>query len=224
MDTNVETNNQVPQKVKRPTVVTAAAIILIILSLFVAGLGVANQFGLLGGRFGNRAFTPGQFRNRFPQSGGAGSNGFPSGGFSNGQNNGGNVPEFNPNGQGVGGTTPTFTPNRTGVASLARLLRTLRPVILALDIILLVLSVVAAIGLFMNKRWGSIMAIVISALVILLTIPNMIRIFSTISLAENLFRILMAVAVIVLLLLPSARKTSMVSRTAGEEEVERVVR
>ena len=88
----------------------------------------------------------------------------------------------------------------------------LRPVTIALDIILLVLSVVAVIGLFKSKRWASILAIVVSVLVILLTIPSMIRIFSTVTLLENLIRILMAVAVIVLLLLPSARMSYATSK------------
>ena len=79
-------------------------------------------------------------------------------------------------------------------------------------------------GLFKNMRWGKILAIVISVLVILLTIPNMIRIFSTVTLAENLVRILMAVAVIVLLLLPSARKTYAAPEGDDQIEVERVVR
>jgi hypothetical protein len=186
------------------------------LTLFVAGLGIANQYGLLGGGFGNRQFVAGQFRNRGSssangsQSNGSPSSGFPPNGFTNGQNS--------------QGTNPNFTFNRSSATGIASLTRTLRPVTLALDIILLVLSVVAAIGLFMSKRWAAILAIVVSALVILLTIPNMIRIFSATTLIENLVRILMAVAVIVLLLLPSARKTSATSEVREELEVERVVR
>ena len=69
---------------------------------------------------------------------------------------------------------------------LPGIFRILRPVTIALDIIVLVLSVIAAIGLFKTKRWAAIMAIVVSVLVILLTIPSMIRIFSTVTLVENL--------------------------------------
>jgi hypothetical protein len=61
--------------------------------------------------------------------------------------------------------------------------------------------------LFKNKRWGAILGIVLAILVILLTIPGMLRIFSAVVLIENLVRILLAVAVIVLLLLPTARKS-----------------
>lgn len=213
--TNPETANKDTKK--RPTVVTVAAILLIVLSLFVAGLGIANQYGLLGQGFGNRQFVARNGQNRsfnpqggFPQ-GGFPQGGSPQGGFQNDPNN--------------PGTTPNLTFNRQGNTGLASLLRTLRPITLALDIILLVLAGVAVFGLFKSKRWGKILAIVISVLVILLTIPSMIRIFSTVTLAENLVRILLAVAVIVLLLLPTSRKSYATSKTGDvDEEVERVVR
>jgi hypothetical protein len=43
-------------------------------------------------------------------------------------------------------------------------------------------------------------------LLILLTIPGMLRIFSAVVLIENLARVLLALAVIVLLLLPASRR------------------
>jgi hypothetical protein len=196
---------------KRPVVITIGATLLLILSLLVTGLGIANQYGLLGrglgarqfvvGRSGNRNFTP---QNGFPQ------NGFPQNG--------------NPNDQNNQGTTPNFTPNRrigTGVTTLFRLIR---PVAIGLDILLLILSVVATIALFKSKRWGAILAIIISVLLILLTIPGMLRIFSAVVLVENLVRILLAVAVIVLLLLPAARKAYASTKGSDEEQAERIVR
>jgi hypothetical protein len=206
MDSNTDTNtnDMIKTITKRPTVVTIAAILLLVLSLFVAGLGIASQYGLLGQGFGGSQFVRnGQNRN-FNSQGGFPQGSFPQGGFSNGQND--------------QGTTPNFTPNRQAITGLARINRILRPVTLALDIILLVLSVVAAIGLFMSKRWGAILAIVLAGLVILLTIPGFLRLFSTVVLVEDLVRILMAVAVIVLLLLPSARK----AYAPAEEEIDEV--
>lgn len=177
---------------KRPTVVTIAAILLIVLSVFVAGLGIATQYGLLGRGLGNRQFVAGQFRNRnfTPQTGVPFNNG-PSTGFPNDQNN--------------PGTTPNFTLRQQSGTGLTRLFRLIQPVTIGLDIVLLVLSVVAAIGLFKSKRWGAILAIVLAVLLILLAIPGLLRIFSAMVLIENLVRILLAVAVIVLLLLPTAR-------------------
>jgi lysylphosphatidylglycerol synthetase-like protein (DUF2156 family) len=172
---------------KRPTAVTIAAIALLVLALFVAGLGIANQFGLLGRRgVGNRVFYNGQTRNRnfVPP------NGLPSGGFSNNQ-----------------GTTPDFIPNRTGISGITRLFSFLGPVTIGLDITMLILAIVAAIGLFRSKRWAAILAIVLAMLLILLAIPGMLRIFSTVVFVENLVRMLLGVAVIVLLLLPASRKS-----------------
>ncbi len=216
MDTNSETNLEIKTTPRRPTVVTIAAILLIVLTLFVTGLGIASRFGLGGGGFGNRAFITGQNGNRnftppngFP-SNGLPSNGPPSTGFPNDQT-------------GQGGTT-TFNFNRQRATGLASVLRFLQPVMIGLDVLLLVLSGVAVFGLFKSKMWGSILAIVVAALVVLLTIPGMLRIFSPITLVENLLRILLAVAVIVLLLLPASRKSFAVSKVSGQEEVERVVR
>jgi ABC-type glycerol-3-phosphate transport system permease component len=178
---------------QRPAVVTIAAILLIVLSLFVAGLGIASQFGLSGAGFGNRQFVPGQLRNRnFTPQNGVPFNGGPITGFPNDQNN--------------QGTTPNFTPNQQFGTGFARLFRLIRPVMIGLDVILLVLAVVAAFGLFKSRRWGATLAIVLAVLLFLLAIPGLLRIFSAVTLIENLVRMLLAVAVIVLLLLPSARK------------------
>jgi hypothetical protein len=197
--------------IKRPAVITIGAVLLLILSLFVTGLGLANQLGLAGsgfagrrfvtGRIGNRNFTP---QNGFPQ------NGFPQNGLPNDQNN--------------QGTTPNFTPNRQFGTGFSTIFRLLRPITLVLDILLLIISVVAAIGLFKTKRWGAILAIIASVLMILLTIPGMIRIFSPVLLIESLARILLAVVVIVLVLLPVSRRAYSGVVNEEQEQEERIVR
>lgn len=184
---------------QRPAVVTIAAILLLILSLFVAGFGIARQFGLLGIGLGNRQFVPGQLRNRnFTPQNVVPFNGGTSNGFPNDQNN--------------PGTTPNFTPNQQIGVGFTRLFRLIRPVTIGLNVILLVLAVVAAIGLFKSKRWGASLAIVLAVLLFLLAIPGLLRVFSAVVLIENLLRMLLAVAVIVLLLLPSARKAYLPAR------------
>ena len=196
---------------KRPTVVTIAAILLVILALFVTGLGVASQYGLLGQGFGNRPFAAGQFRNRtIPQGGNQSNNNNPIGSL--------------PNGQTDQGTTPNFNRTFTGGTGLSSIARFLRPVTVGLNIILLILSGVAAFALFKGKRWGIILAIVLAAIIILLTIPSLIRIFSAMVLIENLVRILLAVGVIILLLLPSSRKVYVASTPSDQEPMERIVR
>ena len=194
MDTNSNINTENKTNPKRPAVVTIAAILLIVVSLFVAGLGISSQYGLLGQGFGGRQFGAGQFRNRaFTPPNGFPSNGLPNNGFPNDQNN--------------GGTMPNFTPNRQVGTGFTRLFRLMRPLTIGLDIGLLILAGIAAFGLFKSKRWGAILAIVLSVLLILLAIPGFLRIFSAITLIENLARILLALGVIVLLLLPVARKS-----------------
>jgi hypothetical protein len=178
---------------KRPPVVTIAAILLVVLALFVAGLGIAGQFGLTRG---NRQFAAGQLRSRnFTFPNGGTSNGSPFGSLPNGQSGTGVTPNF----------PRTFT-GGTGVTGLARIIRLIQPIIIGLDIILLILAGVAAFGIFKGKRWGIVLAIVLAVLLILLTIPGMLRIFSAVVLIENLVRILLALAVIVLLLLPASRR------------------
>ncbi len=196
---------------KRPVVITIGAILLLVLSLFVAGLGFANQFGLLGRGFRTRQFVQGQAGNRnFTPPNGFTQNGSPQNGLPDGQNN--------------SGTRPNFIPNRRSGTGITTLFRLIQPLILGLDILMLILSVVAAIGLFKSKRWGAILAIIISILFILLTIPGLLRIFSSVVLIENLARILLAVGVIVLLLLPPARKAYANSMGSEEEQAERIVR
>lgn len=178
---------------RRPAVVTLAAILLILLTLFVAGFGIARQYGLSRIGFGNRQFVPGQFQGR---------NFNPQGGFPNDPNNPGSVPNFNPNRQaGVG---------------LTRLFRLIRPVLTGLNLILVVFGVVAAIGLFKSRRWGAVLAILLAALLFLLAIPGLFRIFSVVSLVESLVRMLLAVTVIVLLLLPSARKAYISAQNSNQ--------
>jgi heme A synthase len=184
---------------RRPVVVTIAAILLLILSLFVAGLGIARQYGLLQPGFGNQQFLPGQFLNRnfnpqgripqgdFPQGS------FPQGGFPNDQNNQG-VPQ-------------NFAPNQQIGVGMVRIFRLIRPLSIAFDVILIVLGVVAAIGLFKNRRWGATLAIVLASLLFLTAIPGLLRFFSPVGLIENIVRMLLAVAIIILLLLPTARNS-----------------
>lgn len=208
MDTNTDITTEIKTNLKRPAVVTIAAILLIVLSLFVAGLGIASQYGLLGQGFGVRQFITRQGRNgNFNPQGGFPQGGFPQGGF---PNNG------TTNDQNNGGTIPNFTPNRQFGTGLFSILRLLQPVILGLDILLLILAVVAAFALFKSKRWGATLGIVLSVLLVLLAIPGMLRIFSPIIMIENVVRILLAIAVIVLLLLPTARKSYLPVRESDD--------
>ena len=123
----------------------------------------------------------------FPQGG------FPLGGFPNDQNN--------------SGGTPNFNSNQRSIVGLARIFRLIRPVTIVFNVLVLVLAVVAAIGLFKSRRWAATLAIMLSVLLLLGSFPGLLRIFSPVMLIENVVRMILAVAVIVLLLLPSARNS-----------------
>jgi hypothetical protein len=174
-------------KTQRPAVIYIAAVLLIILTLMVGGFGLARRYGLLqgtafSGRNGLRSGFPG--RGTFPQGG------FPNGGFNNSQN--GQTPNFN-----------SANPNRAVMVRLLRLFNTISTVV---NIGAIVLAVIAAIGLFMKKRWGAVLGIILAVILLLLGIPGILRSFSTLAFVESTVRIVLAIAVIVLLLLPQARK------------------
>jgi uncharacterized membrane protein (DUF2068 family) len=56
--------------------------------------------------------------------------------------------------------------------------------------------------LWLSKKWGVILAIITSAVVLIATIPGMFRMFSSIVLIENLLKVILAIGIIVLVVLP----------------------
>jgi hypothetical protein len=194
---------------QRPPVVTIAAILLIILSLFVGGLGLANQSGLLGIAPGNPQFSRGGLPGRDQFPGGNNPQGrFPEGGFPQDGNTQDAQPFGGlPNDPNNSGQTPSFTPNRQFGSGVSMLFSLIRPVLIALNILLIGLGILVGIGLFKTRRWAAVLAVILSVLLIVSAIPGFLPIVSVLLLVENLVRIGLALAVIVLLLLPSARKS-----------------
>lgn len=189
---------------KRPLTLTIATIVLIMLVLFSSGLRLASNFGLLGSAFGagglaGRRFMPG-------------SGNMPSDGFNNLQP--GTRPDFgngqsNDNSGSNGGTSQTY-PNfqnsqgRTG--GFNTLFRFLRIGTIALYCGVLLLGILSAFGLWKQKKWAAILAIILASVVLLSSIPGLLRINSWIILGETVINILLSLAVIILLLLPASRK------------------
>lgn len=75
----------------------------------------------------------------------------------------------------------------------------------ALYAIILMLGLVSFGGLWQWKRWGNITAIITSVFVLVVAIPSLSQIDSTIILVEILLKVVLAAGVIVLVLLPQSR-------------------
>jgi hypothetical protein len=188
----------------RPVILKIAAIVLAVLILFSAGLALARNYGLLpnAGFAGRQGLGARRFTGNFQ-------NGNGNGNFQTFQNGNGTGTSPNDNGTGTGtfqnGTgTGTFQRSSTAFA----LTRVLRTVTLYLNYGLLVFGLLAVVGVWMVKKWGAVLAIISSILVFLTTVPGLLRInFATwLTITEAVVKILLAVAVIVLLLLPASRK------------------
>jgi amino acid transporter len=195
---------------KRPLILSIASILVAVLVLLSSGLSIAQNFGLMRPNFGaagfaNRRFMPGGMGN------------LPPGGFEftpqpgympgNGSNRQGSG-NFNPNNPDFQGN-PNFQnfQERTGFnPGLTSLFRT---VMTGLNLAVLVLGLLAAFGLWKQKKWAAILAIILSVVLILMnftSITSMMRFFSWLIFGEILVKVGLALAVIVLLLLPAARK------------------
>jgi len=195
-------------KTKRPVILTIAAICLVVLVLFSSVLTLASNFGLLGmnrgvvglpgGRMivggGQGNFQPGGFNGQQPGDlPGNGTDQFPG----NFDPNNPTTQQDNPNFQG-------FQGRRAG--GFSGLFGVLRGVMVGLNIVALALGMVAAIGLWKQKKWGAVLAIILAALLLLTSFSGLLRFFSLLVFGEALFKVVLALAVIILLLLPAARK------------------
>jgi len=186
---------------KRPAILTIAIICLVLLVLFSSGLSLARNFGLLGTSFGAPGFPFGSMmrgQGNFPQGGFLPSGDLPDGTFQRP----GNFDPNNPDTQ-VNPTTRTF---QGGTGATSGLFRILSFTTTGLNIAALVLGLLAAFGLWKQKKWGAVLAIIVSVLILLTSFSGLLRFFSLLVFGEALFKVLLALAVIILLLLPASRK------------------
>lgn len=187
---------------KRPAILTIATVCLVLLVLISFGLALARNFGLMGTTFNPAGFPDGSTIH--------GQGIFPQGGFLQSDNlPGDGVPQqmpgnFDPNNSDTQSnpTTRTFQGRTGGTAGLFRILGFATT---GLNIVALVLGLLAAIGLWKQKKWGAVLAIIVAVLILLTSFSGLLRFFSLLF-GEALLKVLLALAVIVLLLLPAARK------------------
>jgi lysylphosphatidylglycerol synthetase-like protein (DUF2156 family) len=103
----------------------------------------------------------------------------------------------------VNPTTPTFQGRTGGTSGLFRIISFAST---GLNIVALVLGLLAAFGLWKQKKWGAVLAIIVAVLILLTSFSGLLRFFSLLIFGEALLKVLLALAVIILLLLPAARK------------------
>ncbi len=196
-------------KLNSKTLTIGAAVLLVLALLFMAtpllgltGVSGANRTGL-GGRFSGLTT---------PQ---AGQNGFP----------------FQRNGtQGQGNSTnPTTPANPTGRTFTARPAASLLRLGFLSGItgtifygIALLVSLLAAVGMFLTKRWGQVLGIIMGALYLILAVVSVLPLIlagflrgsNFLSLGMSLLHVILAIAVIVLALIPAKKILAPVSPAA----------
>ncbi len=167
---------------KGSKILTVASIGLILLVLIGAGWSLATNFGWVNAGFSGN-----------PISGGRMGSGLPRGSLEDGS--------FQPpeNFQGRGGNF-SQAGGLTGVFGVVRWLGT------GLNLAGLLIGAVAVTGIHKRKKWGVVLAIVLASLIGLTSLFGLFRFAVTLSYAQSLIKVVLAVTVIVLLLLPSARK------------------
>src|SRR3990170_4300179 len=184
--------------------ITTAAICLIALIVVSAGWSVATSFGLV--RVGSVNFMVG---------------GRPGGAFAGRELENGQGDFQPPEGfqQGRQNFSSDFSP-RTGLVGLLGIARWLG---VGLSIAAIIAGIFAVIGLFRQKKWGVNLAIILAALLALTGVSSFFRFAIDLNTGIAALKVLLAVAVIILLLLPASRQalkpaTVAVSEIEAEEE------
>jgi hypothetical protein len=184
---------------KRPLTLTIAAVLVLVLILISAVwpmVGGQRLIGGMGPRGGSNSpsgnLPSGNTPQGTPPARPSGTqNGTNSSQPGAGPDNNGSSQQFQP-GSGAPG-------NRGGMMQSTRVLQY---VLYAVE---LILGLIAIGGLWASKRWGIVLSIITSALVLIATVPGIFRSFSTISLIENILKILLAICIIVLVVLPKSK-------------------
>ena len=185
---------------KRPVTLTIAAVLVLVLIVIsavwplVGGQSLLGRTGLRGGGgFPQRNFSaensqwgtpPARLRENQNQA----APGQPG----TGTENSGSGTQFQPDGR--------MPANRGGAMQLMRIFQ------YALYAVELVLGLVAIGGLWASKRWGIVLAIITSAVVLVATAAGFFRPVSMFLLIENLLKVVIAVGVIVLVVLPKPKQ------------------
>jgi hypothetical protein len=123
---------------------------------------------------------------------------------------------FNPGGDNQ--TQGNFQNNGTGNfpamgTTALRLIQLLRFVQIGGGILIGILGILSIVGMMLVKKWGRTLAIITSVIVLIITISGMFRFAIGLTLIENLVKIALAIAIVVLSLLPKSRQVPVTATT-----------
>lgn len=184
-------------KPRKNPLLLAAAICLIVLAALCCGYAVATTLGVIR----MMPSDAGSFQGT-PQA-------FPGGSQDNGGRQQGAMPQGTPPSGFEGGSRPdgsTWSGNASGGFGAMGGFGTLRWVSVGLYGAALVLAVVAVVGILKEKKRGAILGVILAVVLTIVSAFGLFRLASGWSFALSLVEVLLGVAVIVLLLLPGARK------------------
>ncbi|HBO33353.1 MAG TPA: hypothetical protein DD636_01195 [Anaerolineaceae bacterium] len=175
---------------QKPTILKIIVLIVCILLVLIAGV-----YPLSGGRvLGGRAY-PGIRTGDFTPPA--------EGSFQPGQ--GGNLPQGGENWENLpdmsaipGGGRGNFTGDTTLLNQLQTQMKLLQLLQYTVSGAIILFGILTAVGVWLNKKWGRVMAVITAIIVLGYTIPTMMRTFVTLNLVEGIVKIVLAVALVVL--------------------------
>jgi hypothetical protein len=176
----------------KPVTLLIASGLMIVLVVLVGILplfGRIRGFGMNPGRQFNG--QRGQFQRNLPDGATLPNSGIPPQGFTRGDGT-----------STQGGFTGAMPSGNMGV----KIFQLMRGVQIVGGILLGLLGILSIVGMWLNKKWGRVWAVVTSILIFLITIPNLLRGMFGLSMVETLVKVTFAVAIIVLCLLPKSRQ------------------
>lgn len=178
----------------RPLTLVLAAVLLLLLVLVYAVLpltGLERTFFR-----GGTGFT--RFQGNFNPNNVPNGQNFTPGNLPQGQDQG----RFNQGSNQNFNGTRQFNPN-SGLNRVVRILNNI------LHWTVIVLGILALVGLWLKKRWGIVLSIILSVVAFAFTLPSLFRpSFNTFTIVTNIAIVLFSVGVVVLSLLPQSRKAT----------------
>lgn len=192
---------------KRPAIKTAAAVLVIVLVMISAVwplVGFDELLGFGSGRGSGMAQAP---QGGMPQGTQPAFDGTPQANMPGQMAQGTppaemqGTPQPGQGGAPAAGMQPGM-PNGEGQNGLIPVMRILQYVLYA---IIIVCGLIAFGGIWLGKRWGTVMAIITAAIVMIMAVTSLIGAISTVMLVENIIKLLLAAAAVVLALMPAAK-------------------